>query len=182
LLGNLLSNGLLILDNNMIFHNFNTDDIADFFLDYVPKKQLTEISRRLIKYYEKNKTDSPDQDLYKAGLYLYTDVTKEHLEYLVEAAKMHLSSGEKKKAYKFFNRILHFFVDNPPNRATVDYYLESVIGSLQSSRMMKPLDQIIPVLTDAWKHARQFNRWEYLSKINFRLARALALSGIHGKL
>ncbi len=177
LIGDFLSNGLFNLDNNKIYHNFDIDEISDFLLDYVPKKTITGIIRRLLKYYEKNMHDSPEKELYMAGLYLHADISEDHLKSLVDAAKMLSISGEKKKAYKFFDRTLHFFNINAPKKETIDYYLESVIGSLQASRMMKPLDQIIPVLTDAWRHARHFNRWEYLSKINLRLARALAASG-----
>jgi transcriptional regulator with GAF, ATPase, and Fis domain len=177
LIGNFLSRGLFNLIDNKVFHNFNTDEISDFLLDYVPKKTITGIIRKLLNYYEKKMADSPEKDIYLAGLYLYADINEDSLGYLVEAAKAFLISGDKKKAYMFFDKTLHFFNDNTPHKKTIDYYLESVVGSLQASRMMKPLEQIIPVLTAAWKHARHFDRWEYLSKINLRLARALAASG-----
>ncbi|NLA74730.1 MAG: sigma 54-interacting transcriptional regulator [Deltaproteobacteria bacterium] len=177
LIGNFLSSGLLNLDNNKISHNFDTDDISGFLLDYVPKKTITGIVRKLINYYEKNMPEGAEKELYLAWLHLHTDISEEHLKYIVEAAKILSASGDKKKAYRFFDRALHFFIDNVPNRNTIDYYLESVIGSLQASRMMRPLKQVIPELTGAWRQAKNFNRWEYLSKINLRLARAIAASG-----
>jgi transcriptional regulator with GAF, ATPase, and Fis domain/tetratricopeptide (TPR) repeat protein len=176
-LANFHSSGLINLNNNKIYHNYNTDEICSFLLDYVPNKTIMGIIRKLLSYYKKKMPDSFEKDLYLAGLFIHTGITENSLRYLVESAKSLSVSGEKKKAFLFFDKALQFFTDNTPLKETIDYYLESVIGSLQASRMMKSLEQVIPILTDAWKYARQFNRWEYLSKINLRLARALAASG-----
>ena len=121
--------------------------------------------------------EGAEKNLYIAWLYLYVDITWKGIIYLLDAAVTLSKSPDKNRAFIFYDRVLQYFSENTPDKKNVDYYLESVLGSLQASRMMINVEQRIPILSKAWKYAKRFEKWEYLSKINLRLSRALAAAG-----
>ena len=121
--------------------------------------------------------EGAEKNLYIAWLYLYVDITWKGIIYLLDAAETLSKSPDKNRAFIFYDRVLQYFSENTPDKKNVDYYLESVLGSLQASRMMINVEQRIPILSKAWKYAKRFEKWEYLSKINLRLSRALAAAG-----
>ena len=121
--------------------------------------------------------EGAEKNLYIAWLYLYVDITWKGIIYLLDAAETLSKSPDKNRAFIFYDRVLQYFSENTPDKKNVDYFLESVLGSLQASRMMINVEQRIPILSKAWKYAKRFEKWEYLSKINLRLSRALAAAG-----
>ncbi len=174
----LASDNLLYIDKNKkISPNFDSKELLNFLMDHVPRKTINDIISKLIDFFEHKMPEGVDKNLYLAWLYLYSDLTIDSIKYLIGAAGILSKSTDKENAFLFYDRVMQHFSSNIPAKQTVDYYLESVVGGLQTSRMMYSAEQRIPVLLKAWKYARKFNRWEYLSKISLRLSRALASAG-----
>jgi transcriptional regulator with GAF, ATPase, and Fis domain len=147
----------------------------------VPADELQRVGRKILEYYERFSYFSEEQTVMLADLYGRFGHAGEGSRHLKAAAVLMQRRGQKEKALAYFNRLLLAFQAADPTEATVEDFLDSVIGITTIMMMRMPVDEQIRLLSRAEKCAARYKKNSHLSMIKLYLGRLYQDAGSTAK-
>ena len=158
------------------------DDRSREFLQQVknPHSDL-DCLKKVVRFYEESLTSGEQKTLLLAERYALLPPDRKALTCFKQAAEILTRQKKIQKTIYYYNLYLSYFIDKSPDQDQVDDYLNVVIDRHHVSRLMTPIEEVIPLFTKAYKIAKEYRKWEHLAKINYRLTRGLASLGQNDK-
>ena len=145
-------------------------------------KNVRKIILRIIQFYRSlSEKISEKEKLNLADLYIKAGNTDEGVAIIKKAADILARSGQVEKAVNYYEYILQSFAGRTITKATVDDFLDSVLGRISLLIYhMSAKDELVH-LNRARDAAIRFKKRESLAKIEIVLAQVLQTLGEHKK-
>ena len=164
------------------FYFPNDNDFTSFDEGHSLDKNVRRIISRIIHFYRSLPEKISDKEtLNLADLYIRTGDSDEGIAIIKKAADILARSGQVEKSVNYYEYILRSFADRTITKATVDDFLDSVLGRISLLIYhMSAKDELVH-LDRARDAAIRFKKRESLARIEIVLAQVLQTLGEHKK-
>jgi transcriptional regulator with GAF, ATPase, and Fis domain len=163
------------------FYFLQDGELKTFARRYGTREEAEQSLRRLVDFYVSSADRGDQGTLALAEVFLKLGAVGEGSIHIKAAATILRHSGHIEQAAAYYDALLQHFAVNKPTSATVEDYLDSVLGKVVSTMYLTAVPERMPLLLEAERVAKHYKKWTYLMRIKLSIGQGLRAMGQFSK-